>query len=603
MGLLDKWNKNKFSIYKSEEKTVLKLIESIGKWLEDLIKITENKTDLHGDHKGTWQGYRPSQVDAAISSILDKHTSQLAETAKKSELNEDTAAILSEIAVERARINSFTTLASGSTTGDAELIDARVGADGVTYANVGEAIRNQFSLIKEDIDEISLASVMIEPFNLLDFTSIENNKNLQSYTGLVIDGDSKVTNFIPLKYNETLAIYDASYNRTTIDSICEYGKNGNYLNGATLLGAIEYTPTSKDCAYIKLQNRYINSSFQVIKGGYIPEQNYPYFTPYYQNVPQNCVIPEQFGAIGNGEFDCAKSLQRCVEYAQNNKKTLLLLPNKTYYISRQVNLTKPVNINGNNATIKCGGPTGLAINDLYRNNSGIIENLVIDLNYKATKGIYVQHSFGKVYKNIVLKHPAQNGWGIYIQRPSDDGYITSCDNIFRSIRGIGSKINVNGFIYCNGSDNNFYDLLYQNMNFGFRNVSVGGTVIDGLRGWVAGQAENEDYAVNYRDSYLLYNSGTAMCSNLFADTICTPLYLLGDHSILINGFEMIFNSNFSKLLEYANGKNYVVYTNNNRTSKIGIIGCLLRNKIGESGYYIDFSNNNIENVIGKIIAY
>lgn len=249
------------------------------------------------------------------------------------------------------------------------------------------------------------------------------------------------------------------------------------------------------------------------------------------------------------------------------------------------------------------GFTGLSINDLYRDNSGIIENLEIDLNYKATKGIYVQHSFGKVYKNIVLKHPAQNGWGIYIQKPSDDENITSGDNIFRSIRGIGSKINVNGFIYCNGSDNNFYDLLYQNMNFGFRNLCVGGTVIDGLRGWVAGQAENEDYAVNYRDSYLLYNSGTAICSNLFADTICTPLYLLGDHSILINGFEMIFNSNFSKLLEYANGKNYVVYTNNNRTSKIGVIGCLLRNKIGESGYYIDFSNNNIENVIGKLIAY
>ena len=489
------------------------------------------------------------------------------------------------------------------TEGNSELLDIRVGADGKAYDSAGEAVRCQIGSLFEDIVEVSLASVMIKPFNLLDFATIENNKNLQSYTGLVIEGDSKVTNFIPLKYNETLAIYDASYNRTTIDSICEYGKNGKYLTGATLLGAIEYTPKSEDCAYIKLQNAYMDSSFQVITGGYIPEQNYPYFTPYYQNVPSNCVVPEQFGAIGNGEFDCAESLQRSVEYAQDNKKTLMLLPNKTYYISRQVNLTKPVDMNGNNATIKCGGLTGLAINDLNRNDSGIIENLVIDLNYKATKGIYVQHSFGKVYKNIVLKYPAQDGWGIYIQKPSDDENIASGDNIFRSIRGIGSKKNVNGLIYCNGGDNNFYDLLYQNMNFGFRNLSVGGTVIDGLRGWVAGQDENEDYAVNYRDSYLLYNSGTAICSNLFADTICTPLYLLGDHSILINGFEMIFNSNFSKLLEYANGKNYVVYTDNDRTSKIGIIGCLLRNKIGESGFYIDFSNNNIENVIGKLIAY
>ena len=74
MGLLDKWNKNKFSIYKSEEKTVLKLIESIGKWLEDLIKVTEKKTDLYGDHKGTWQGYHPTQVDLAITDILEKYS-------------------------------------------------------------------------------------------------------------------------------------------------------------------------------------------------------------------------------------------------------------------------------------------------------------------------------------------------------------------------------------------------------------------------------------------------------------------------------------------------------------------------------------------------
>lgn len=42
MGLLDKWNKNKFSIYSSEEKTVLKLLESIGGITEEVIKELEN---------------------------------------------------------------------------------------------------------------------------------------------------------------------------------------------------------------------------------------------------------------------------------------------------------------------------------------------------------------------------------------------------------------------------------------------------------------------------------------------------------------------------------------------------------------------------------
>lgn len=48
-----------------------------------------------------------------------------------------------EIAVERNRITNLATLSEGSTTGDAELIDARVGYDGKLYGSLGEAIRTQ----------------------------------------------------------------------------------------------------------------------------------------------------------------------------------------------------------------------------------------------------------------------------------------------------------------------------------------------------------------------------------------------------------------------------------------------------------------------------
>lgn len=55
--------------------------------------------------------------------------------------------------VLEARMNQFTSLKEGATTGDAELIDGRIGYDGKVYENIGGAIRGQVSELKSDLDE------------------------------------------------------------------------------------------------------------------------------------------------------------------------------------------------------------------------------------------------------------------------------------------------------------------------------------------------------------------------------------------------------------------------------------------------------------------
>ena len=74
-----------------------------------------------------------------IGDRLNKVDSQIKEKANKAELE-----------VERRRIDSFTSLPEGSTTGDAELIDARIGADGVVYDNLGNGIRSQIDKLNKD---------------------------------------------------------------------------------------------------------------------------------------------------------------------------------------------------------------------------------------------------------------------------------------------------------------------------------------------------------------------------------------------------------------------------------------------------------------------
>ena len=58
-----------------------------------------------------------------------------------------------EVDIERKRIDSFVSLPEGSTTGDAELIDGRIGADTKKYVNIGTAIRTQVLNLENNINE------------------------------------------------------------------------------------------------------------------------------------------------------------------------------------------------------------------------------------------------------------------------------------------------------------------------------------------------------------------------------------------------------------------------------------------------------------------
>lgn len=89
---------------------------------------------------------RLNEVSSQLAEIVQE---QLPTLAKKTEV--DSLAINKatkvEVDVERKRIDNLSKLEEGSTTGDAELMDIRVGADGKTYSSSGEAIRGQFGNI------------------------------------------------------------------------------------------------------------------------------------------------------------------------------------------------------------------------------------------------------------------------------------------------------------------------------------------------------------------------------------------------------------------------------------------------------------------------
>lgn len=98
------------------------------------------------------------------------------ENERKSAIATEKAERKSEVAVERARIDAFVGLAEGSTTGDAELLDIRIGADGVTYDSAGTAVREQFASVTEQFGN----------------SKIDYNVSLENIDGYYIQDTGKV---------------------------------------------------------------------------------------------------------------------------------------------------------------------------------------------------------------------------------------------------------------------------------------------------------------------------------------------------------------------------------------------------------------------------
>ena len=143
-----------------------------------------------------------------------------------------------EVEIERKRIDNLAKLGEGSTTGDAELIDARVDDLGVIHANLGTAIRTRISKLNRTINTIS-DNVVGTSINIADIsleTTIADHQ-IKATTGELIPQQNwNASYFIDIEPNTeySMVFYFEEQNQYIRQSNVYYSlydTNGVYIKG------------------------------------------------------------------------------------------------------------------------------------------------------------------------------------------------------------------------------------------------------------------------------------------------------------------------------------------------------------------------------------
>lgn len=144
--------------------------------------------------------------------------------------NRITTDLNQKIDVERDRITNLSKLEQGSTTGDAELRDIRVGYDGTEYENAGEAVRGQVGSLYEDIGDLNESifaikgkennSWVIGAVNKEDGLSVSVNNRIRCKLFQADGGSVSVSN----DYQIGIGVYNGN-NLNTFDHYVDFSHN------------------------------------------------------------------------------------------------------------------------------------------------------------------------------------------------------------------------------------------------------------------------------------------------------------------------------------------------------------------------------------------
>lgn len=284
-----------------------KVTEFLNQVIEQMNTLTENVEDYEENLTGEWDTYK-TELTAEWTAYRDELTAvweqyktyidnyfdnlnvqeeinnKLDEMASdgtlddlllpyfntyKNEINQIVATQNGKITVLEGRMDEFASLTEGSTTGDAELMDIRVSANGVTYASAGDSVRAQVSDIQDSM--ITLLSIN------------QDHDGYVKTNGTTQDGSGTgfyYTDMIPVNFKRLL-VYGITQQYSGTYLINFYKNTAfssasliNYYRPTTNDGALYFVDVPSNANYMSIS--YGTADWSDIHIGYISTSGRPY---------------------------------------------------------------------------------------------------------------------------------------------------------------------------------------------------------------------------------------------------------------------------------------------------------------------------------------